>query len=54
MGFWMLFWKLTFIIAVSGFAGMAIWVTIGGFFDIKKMFKNLDYTHMNIENTDNS
>ncbi len=46
MVFWMPFWKLTFILSISVFGLMAIWVFIGGFFDIKKMFKNLDDKHM--------
>ncbi len=35
-------WKAVFIVGVTVFAGMAVWVTIGGAKDIKKMLKAMD------------
>jgi len=53
MTFWIFLWKAFFIITVSAFAFMAVWVTIGGWHDIKELFHELsqrkqpDPTHAN-------
>lgn len=45
MEFWMLFWKITFIVTIIAFATMAVWVTIGGYIDIKRLFARLNESH---------
>ncbi len=45
MGFWILLWKATLVVGLAVFAGMAVWVTIGGARDIKRLFKRLDEQH---------
>jgi hypothetical protein len=39
--YWMAFWKFCLIASLLVFAGMSVWVTIGGFADIKRLFKRL-------------
>ena len=41
MNFWINFWTAFFIISLILFAGLAVVVTIGGFFNIRSLFKNL-------------
>jgi hypothetical protein len=41
MNFWINFWTGFFIVSLVLFAGLAIVVTIGGFFNIRSLFKNL-------------
>ena len=41
MNFWINFWPGFFILSLALFAGLAITVTIGGFFNIRSLFKNL-------------
>ena len=41
MNFWINFWTVFFIVSLVLFAGLAIVVTIGGFFNIRSLFKNL-------------
>jgi len=41
MNFWINFWTIFFVISLALFAGLAIVVTIGGFFNIRSLFKNL-------------
>jgi hypothetical protein len=41
MEFWETLWKIVFFVGVSIFGAMAIWVTIWGFFDIKKLFQRI-------------
>jgi hypothetical protein len=41
MNFWINFWTAFFIVSLVLFAGLAIVVTIGGFFNIRSLFKNL-------------
>ena len=41
MDFWETLWKIVFILGVALFAGMAVWVTLFGFFDIKKLFRRM-------------
>lgn len=45
MNGWMILWKIVFIAGVSIFAGMAVWVTIGGFADIKRLFERIKEEH---------
>jgi len=45
MGFWILLWKAIFIAGLVVFAGMAVWATIGGARDIKRLFRTLDEQH---------
>ena len=41
MNFWINFWTGFFVISVALFALLAVVVTIGGFFNIRSLFKNL-------------
>ena len=41
MNFWINFWTIFFIASLALFAGMAIVVSIGGFFNIRSLFKGL-------------
>ena len=38
---WATLWKVIFICSVTAFGLMAVWVTFGGFLDIKRMFSEL-------------
>ncbi|MDG1891729.1 MAG: hypothetical protein P8L18_10495 [Verrucomicrobiota bacterium] len=39
---WQNLWTIVFFTAIAGFAGMALWVTIGGFKDLKRLFQRLN------------
>ena len=41
MNFWINFWTVFFFLSLAIFAGLAVVVAIGGFFDIKALFKSL-------------
>ena len=41
MDFWIKFWSIFFLVSLILFAGLAVVVTIGGFFNIRSLFKNL-------------
>jgi len=41
MSFWTNFWTVFFVISLVLFASLAVTVTIGGFFNIRSLFKNL-------------
>ena len=41
MAFWEGLWKVVFFAGVLLFAGMAVWVTVGGFLDIKRLFRKM-------------
>lgn len=45
MEFWVKFWTVFFIISLVIFAGLAVAVTIGGFFNIRSLFKSLEEEH---------
>lgn len=45
MSFWATFWTWTFLIAIIFFAGMAVVVAIGGFFDIRALFRTIREQH---------
>jgi hypothetical protein len=41
MNFWIDFWTVFFFASLAVFAGVAIVVSIGGFFDVRSLFKSL-------------
>jgi len=41
MSFWVDFWTVFFVVSLVLFAGLAVVVTIGGFFNIRSLFKSL-------------
>jgi len=45
MNFWINFWTCVLIAALAFFAVLAVVVTIGGAFDIKKLFRSMDAKH---------
>ncbi|MBN2456655.1 MAG: hypothetical protein JXB29_09010 [Sedimentisphaerales bacterium] len=45
MTFWILLWKIVFVLSTTAFAAMSVWVTIGGYRDIKKLFKKIEQGH---------
>ena len=49
---WMAIWKWVFVVGVSLFAIMAVYVTIGGVRDIKRLFRRLDEAHARDEQAD--
>ncbi|MDA0838028.1 MAG: hypothetical protein O3B01_23345 [Planctomycetota bacterium] len=42
MSFWIFLWKAVFIVGVGLFAVMALWVSIGGAKDVKKMLAKME------------
>ncbi|MCS1407944.1 MAG: hypothetical protein M2R45_01107 [Verrucomicrobia subdivision 3 bacterium] len=50
--FWILLWKGVFILTIWIFTGMAVWVTIGGFRDIKRLFARLKESDQSIDPSD--
>ena len=41
MDFWKSFWTIFFFASIAIFAGLAVVVTIGGFLNIRSLFKSL-------------
>ena len=41
MKFWIDFWTMFFFASLAAFAGLAVVVSIGGFFNIRSLFKSL-------------
>jgi hypothetical protein len=41
MNFWITFWTIFFLVSLALFAGLAVVVSIGGFFNIRSLFKSL-------------
>ena len=41
MNFWTSFWTVFFVVSLVLFASLAVVVTIGGFFNIRSLFKSL-------------
>ncbi len=41
MSFWISFWTAFFVVSLVLFALLAVTVTIGGFFNIRSLFKSL-------------
>ena len=44
---WQTLWTLLFFGSITLYAGMAVWVTIGGFRDIKTLFRRLSEDQSN-------
>ena len=45
MNFWISFWTIFFVVSLVLFASLAVTVTIGGFFNIRSLFKSLSQRH---------
>ncbi len=43
--FWIVLWKIVLIGGLILFGSMAVWVTIGGAFDIKRLFARITESH---------
>lgn len=41
MGFWISFWEIFFFASLAAFAVLAVVVSIGGYFNIRSLFKSL-------------
>ena len=41
MNFWINLWTLFFLVSLALFGGLAVIVSIGGFFDIRSLFRSL-------------
>ncbi|NLX24058.1 MAG: hypothetical protein GXY55_20605 [Phycisphaerae bacterium] len=41
MSAWGIFWCIVLILALVSYFGLAVVISIGGFFDVKKMFRRL-------------
>lgn len=41
MNFWINLWTLFFLVSLALFGALAVIVSIGGFFDIRSLFKSL-------------
>ena len=42
MDFWISFWKICFFVVLALFAVLAVFVTIGGYRDIRELFQTLE------------
>jgi hypothetical protein len=49
MSFWIFLWKAVLILGLLVFTGMAVWVAIGGYRDIKKMLSQVNSDQENKE-----
>ena len=45
MGFWIVLWKAVFIVTISVYSVMAVWVTVQGARDIKSMMQDIRERH---------
>ncbi|MFH1918306.1 MAG: hypothetical protein ABIP48_00250 [Planctomycetota bacterium] len=45
LDFWIVLWKIVLIGGLILFGSMAVWVTIGGYYDIKRLFKRMAENH---------
>lgn len=45
MEFWESLWKIVFWLGLGLFGSMAVWVTIGGFRDIRRMLRRIREQH---------
>jgi len=52
MSFWATLWKVVFIVGSVVFTGMAVWVTIGGVRDIKRLFAKIEESHKQTPDAD--
>ena len=39
---WQTLWTVLFFLSITFFAGMSVWVTIGGYRDLKRLFQRLN------------
>ncbi len=39
---WATVWKVVLVVGLAVFAGMSVWVTIGGALDIKRLLRRMD------------
>ncbi len=44
---WQTLWTVLFFLSVAIFAGMSVWVTIGGYRDLKTLFRRLNEDQTN-------
>ncbi len=54
MQFWINFWSIFFFASLVIFAALAVTVTIGGFFNIRSLLKNLKKAHKQSQKKQNS
>jgi hypothetical protein len=45
MAFWISFWGAVLALGIAAFTVLAVVVTVGGFADVKAMFRNLETHH---------
>ncbi len=45
MEFWISFWAVLLVVALTIFAALAVVVTIGGFFDVKALLRTIERRH---------
>lgn len=45
MTFWLWFWTVVLVAGIGVFAVLAVVVAIGGFFDIRSLFKSIESQH---------
>ena len=45
MDFWVTFWGAVLVIGLLVFVGVAATVTVGGFADVRAMFRGIDSQH---------
>ena len=45
MNGWIILWAVVLIVTSAIFAGLAIAVTVGGYFDLRALFKKVDQQH---------
>lgn len=45
MNFWITFWGTTLVLVLIAYAGLAVWVTLGGLSDIRSMLRTLHQQH---------
>lgn len=43
--FWISLWKVVLIGSLALFGCIAVWVTIGGYFDVKRLFRTISESH---------
>ena len=46
MSGWVIFWHVVIWAALSAYFGLAVVIAIGGFFDVRKMFRRLNEAHV--------
>jgi hypothetical protein len=54
MNSWLTIWTVLLIAGVGAFAVMALVVTVGGFFDVRAMFRKIDQDHQQSSGEDDS